>query len=733
MRTTTSTARGKPLAVALLFLLLACTSGVVLGEGSLQVEQSLSPAQINVAGVGTKPDTAVVSVSLIGDGGIEAYPVDCVVVMDTSASALLPDAKQFAYDFVSRLGGEDRVGVVSFGTTARLDVPLTWDKLEAKVAISNLVEDSKSALGSALLLARQELQRYGRPDAVLAIILIADGQSNVGPAPTIEGMVAGETGIRIVSVGLPPVINRTLLKGLAEQSEGVFVQDLYPESLERIASAVHITAAATDITVTKHVPLGLHFVGSTPTAAQVKTERDGSTTVAWRIAEVALGQVVRIEAKFDAQAKGSFPTDDLSKASYRDFRGVVREASLSPLVLSVIMPNRKPVAAFAFEPSAPTAGETITFKDQSRDVDSDDHITAWAWDFGDGDTSSEAGPQHIYDVAGSYGASLRVVDSHGVESETITRTIVVGNGKPIVRLSLRDPDTLREMSAALIGADVLLDASASYDVDGSIVEYGWDLDADGDIDERTSDAKLSVSFPAAGESTVGLTETDDYGNVVTVKFTFPVVSSLTTERTIETYLPDDETIGGATVRVTLVISANISLEGMAVSETIPSGWTFRSIETDGSTVKSTSTNAEWVFAERFTDGKPDSQRELRYELVSPTAGPTEDRQFVTLRGTVSSSSPRISEGVQGEDKITLLKYLTIPVAIAHWSAKTSAVELSPDLSGDTIAFDQIQYAISIWLSGTAVPRTSSAPMSLSTLQDLIAYWLTSSSVYDPLP
>ena len=326
MRTTTNAARGKPLAVALLFLLLVCASGVVWGEGSLQVEQSLSPAEINVAGVGTKPDTATVSMSLLGQGGIERYPLDCVVVIDTSASARLGEAKAFAFDLIGRLASEDRVGVVAFGTTAELVVPLTPDKLEAKLAVGILKEDSKSALGTALQVAREELQRYGREDAVLAIILIADGQNNAGAAPTIEGMVAGETGIRIVTVGLAPIINRTLLVGLAEQSGGVFVQSLSGEAVEEIAEHLAVTASATDVTITKRVPAGLRYISATPTAAQTRTERDGSTTVTWRIAEVGLGQIVRIDAKFDAPARGSLPTDDLSKVTYRDFRGVMRRS-----------------------------------------------------------------------------------------------------------------------------------------------------------------------------------------------------------------------------------------------------------------------------------------------------------------------------------------------------------------------------------------------------------------------
>ena len=730
MRTTTNTARGKPLAVALLFFVLACASGAVWGEGSLQVEQSLSPTQINVVGLGVKPDTATLGVSLRGQGAVGQFPVDCVVVIDASASAQLAEAKAFAFDLIGRLGGSDRVGVVSFGTTADLVVPLTEDKLQAKVAVGDLASDSKSALGAGLQLARQELQRYGREGAVLAIVLIADGQNNVGAAPTIEGMVSGETGIRISTVGIVPIINRTLLMGLAEQSGGVFVPAPTSEAVDDVVDHLQISAAATDITVTKHVPAGLHFVGSTPAAAMTRTERDGSTTITWRIAEVGLGGNVRMEARFDASAKGSLVTDDLSKVTYRDFRGVIREAALSPLILSVIMPNRAPTAAFAFEPVEPSASDLVTFRDQSRDVDDDDQIAGWRWNFGDGTGSEAAKPEHRYVAAGAYSVSLLVVDGHGAESSPVTRTIIVGNGIPVASFVLREPGTLRVLSVSLIGMDVVLDAGGSYDADGTIARYAWDLDADGDVDEESTRPTLTTSFPVAGEQSVTLAVTDDYGNVAVTTATFAVASSVTVERTLDTCLPGDQIIAGGVATVAVVVTANATLDGMAVSESIPSGWTFRSLETDGATVRTTATSAEWMFAERFVGGSTDSRREIRYTLTAPSSGPTEEREFATLRGFVASSSPRITETTTGEDKITLLKHLSTPLAISRWNTKTSAIDLCV---GETIAFDQIQYAISLWVSGSKVPMTNNGTIDLITMEDLIAYWLTGSSVHDPLP
>jgi len=80
--------------------------------------------------------------------------------------------------------------------------------------------------------------------------------------------------------------------------------------------------------------------------------------------------------------------------------------------------------------------------------------------------------------------------------------------------------------------------------------------------------------------------------------------------------------------------------------------------------------------------------------------------------------------------VTVTKVFPVPVIISRWNTSESA--LDPCL-GELIAFDQINYAISLWYSGAEVPGSGGLTIDLLTMQDLIAYWLTDSSVHDPLP
>lgn len=63
---------------------------------------------------------------------------------------------------------------------------------------------------------------------------------------------------------------------------------------------------------------------------------------------------------------------------------------------------------------------TTTFTDASA-LSGPDSITSWEWDFGDGNTSTDENPTHIYDDPGIYAVSLTITGSTGC-SNTKTRT-----------------------------------------------------------------------------------------------------------------------------------------------------------------------------------------------------------------------------------------------------------------------------------------------------------------------
>jgi PKD repeat protein len=83
-------------------------------------------------------------------------------------------------------------------------------------------------------------------------------------------------------------------------------------------------------------------------------------------------------------------------------------------------PNVPPTAAFTSSPD----GTTVTF-DGSGSSDSDGTVAAYAWNFGDGATSTTgAKVSHTYGATGTYSVSLTVTDNSGA-TNTATQNVVV--------------------------------------------------------------------------------------------------------------------------------------------------------------------------------------------------------------------------------------------------------------------------------------------------------------------
>src|SRR5215471_18576988 len=79
-----------------------------------------------------------------------------------------------------------------------------------------------------------------------------------------------------------------------------------------------------------------------------------------------------------------------------------------------------PVADFSATPTTGPLPLAVQFSDASTGS-----INTWAWNFGDGATSSVQNPQHTYSTAGSYTVSLTVSGAGGNNSTTKSNFITV--------------------------------------------------------------------------------------------------------------------------------------------------------------------------------------------------------------------------------------------------------------------------------------------------------------------
>ncbi|MBZ0111187.1 MAG: FG-GAP-like repeat-containing protein, partial [Thermoanaerobaculia bacterium] len=75
--------------------------------------------------------------------------------------------------------------------------------------------------------------------------------------------------------------------------------------------------------------------------------------------------------------------------------------------------NQPPAAAYSYV----TTGLSVVFTDHS--IDNDGSVVGWHWDFGDGATSTERHPTHLFSIANTYHVRLTVTDDDGDTGSTL--------------------------------------------------------------------------------------------------------------------------------------------------------------------------------------------------------------------------------------------------------------------------------------------------------------------------
>lgn len=211
---------------------------------------------------------------------------DMMLAVDVSASMATRDllldgrpverlqaARSIAGDFIRRreAARADRIGLVVFGTQAYLHTPPSFDLHAVRAALDTAetgLAGHETALGDAIALATKHLSAL--PDQARVLVLLSDGANTAGTlAPLRAAWLAQRENVRIhaVGIGAGAELDETTLKGIAEQTGGVYLRATdaaaigeFFRSIERLEAAAHGAPPLRRAQELYAWPLGLAFV-----------------------------------------------------------------------------------------------------------------------------------------------------------------------------------------------------------------------------------------------------------------------------------------------------------------------------------------------------------------------------------------------------------------------------------------------------------------------------------------
>jgi len=302
-----------------------------------------------------KPQVAYIKIGLTGfalPNTAQRPPINLAVVIDRSASMSgdkLEKAKQAALMVVDRLRDDDVISVVSYDSIVEVLVPATraQERDYIRQRIAALTPRGSTALYAGVQQGIAEVGKSIDLNRVNRIILLSDGQANIGPSSSTElgtlGTAAAEQGITITTVGLGLGYNEDLMVQLARQSDGnhAFAQtgddlvSIFSHELGDVLSAV-----ASDVEITIDFADGVVPVRSLNREAKL----NGNHAV------VALNSIYARQEKFvlfevQVPAGQDKATRDLAKVDVKYRNLVTRKAAHAARAAQVAFTSSAPIVA----------------------------------------------------------------------------------------------------------------------------------------------------------------------------------------------------------------------------------------------------------------------------------------------------------------------------------------------------------------------------------------------------
>ena len=168
-------------------------------------------------------------------------------------------------------------------------------------------------------------------------------------------------------------------------------------------------------------PLTVSFIGSN------STDDAGIVSYAWDFGDGATSAEANPEYIFNTEGEYEVTL------TVTDAEGLTASASFA-IIVNSNSENQAPVAIASSDVSGGEAPLTVTFI--GSDSTDDSGIVSFAWDFGDGGTSTDADPEYVFTAEGEYEVMLMVTDAEGLEGSTTLTINVEDSNEPLSEVEL---------------------------------------------------------------------------------------------------------------------------------------------------------------------------------------------------------------------------------------------------------------------------------------------------------
>ncbi|MFL5764881.1 MAG: PKD domain-containing protein [Bacteroidia bacterium] len=172
-----------------------------------------------------------------------------------------------------------------------------------------------------------------------------------------------------------------------------------------------------------------------------------------------------------------------------------------------------PNASFTFTPNNQCAGTTVNFTNTSTGTGV---FTTYAWNFGDGGTSTSVSPTHVYAAGGTFSATLTITNGAGCSSTFSSSVTVLP--RPVASIAGDDGDGDTQYCLSPVD-NTTSDLVTFFNLTTGAVSYSWSFGDGSPVFNTASLASFTHTYTSYGTFTVTMTATGANGCTTTTTLT----------------------------------------------------------------------------------------------------------------------------------------------------------------------------------------------------------------------